>query len=223
MQLNVQARLETGDRPILYRVKHWYETGEMKETSRPEVRPMDPKVYTPMTEAFQWECFDLLFWDCRFGNRTAITADEKRIFNSVFGTATFIANGQGVETHRNYITGERMDYPLPGYMSLVMGGAVLTGTPVTIGGVARLQVAIPRTPVPAASLQPWEKQHATWFVTPEDDLGVWHVNPFPQRGGRNGAPVIVPIFCSVPVTIPMTELELLPPGAPIPNPYIPPF
>jgi hypothetical protein len=222
MSYTLTGHFEKGDLIQLYRVKHRYEMGTL-ETSEPEVTRLEPMIYTPMTAAIQWMCFDLLFWDERHGDRTGVTDAEKRIYESLYrGTdpGRFITNGRGVDTCRNYISGERLSEPLPGYMSLVCGGNVLHGEEFTaLNGIRKLQAEVLVDAAPASTIPPWQKQRATVCTTLALADGTFRVNAFPQR---NGLDVWCPILCKSPVTIAMSKLVKLPPGAPIPSPYNPP-
>lgn len=218
------------EQPQLFRVLHWAEQGKLPTDAKPEVNRLEPMVYTLMTEPVQWMQFDMLFWHYRRGDRSNITQDEIRIMESVYrgsDPGRFITNGQGLETHANYISRQRLDQPDPAQMSLVCGGNVLTGAEerlangnwqlvvTTLTGAARVQEV-------NRDMTPWFCQVATIYTPNRLPDGSYQVNAFTQLGGRAGYPVIVPVLCDRRVTIPMNLLEKLPRGAPIPSPYNPP-
>jgi hypothetical protein len=95
----------------------------------PQMVPFNPRVGTPLTEKWQWflinqqiylvygiSNFDALVEDPKY-NWRRLTKDQRdnftQWFNSMYDDHRFWTNGAGVNNCRNYITGERMDKPLP--------------------------------------------------------------------------------------------------------------
>lgn len=186
--------------PQLYRVKHDLEMGPLWRTNVPEVYPLNGNS-TPFGEDWQF----LTFAMC-----PGITGNHWR---SVYGTATAFMNGTGYggsSPRADFVNGLNLSAALPRWdKTRVCGGAVVTG----VESGANLIVSILDGTGPAPTLdwimaRPWYRFHA---ITVYSD---GHVGEFPQNN-----PVYVPLVGSGVATLPLVNLEKLPLGALIPNPY----
>ena len=208
----------------LYRVLHWWEYGRIPDFSTPEVNRLDPFDQFLMTEAWQWFMFGLL--EIQAGG--SMTHDQLvQAFSSLYAGATAFCNGNGVDTHANYISGEigtpAHPLPLPGFFPIICGGNVLTGEEVTIKGIQYLQVEhLSGNPPDLDDVNrnnyPWLIQLSTIITTKKLADGSYQVIRFPQMRGRD---VPVPILAKEDVTYPLSKLQRLPMGAAVPSPYYP--
>jgi len=206
MNLSVSIRMKPADsQPALYYVKHDYELGGVRASApTPEVFRLEEWHFSEMIESWQWFCFTLL-------------ESNVQAFNGVWNSYRAFSNDHGVDLFRNYITGQRLDKPLPAMASLVCGGNVLAGR--EEGGYLIVETMDGNEPPPAGVTRvthPWLIQVATICTTTKLSDGTYKVTSFPQLDGRD---VLVPIVASRPVQIPLSNLVRLPQGSAMPSPY----
>jgi hypothetical protein len=222
MKLTLSFSIHGSDKPVqLYQFKHWWEIGRDVPSSRPEVNPLTPLDAFPFTEEWQWFAYKLLDNqnDGRLTHEKVIQA-----FSSLYSSTTAFCNGNGVESYRNYITGniysEHRLLPLPKVFPIITGGNVVTGEEAVIKDIHYLRVEhLEGTPNYDITKEkyPWLIQYATQIYTTKVGDG-YVVGRFPQMAGLD---VPVPLLMTGDVFYPLANLNKLPLGSSIPSPYNP--
>lgn len=189
----------------------------------PMVFRMEPYRGTKLFRALQEFWFHL-------NNKTE--ADRKAWAAYTKHNTAFNNGSWGVDYCRDYISGARLSalYPHPKMGTLLCGGNVIKGTPMTltrrVGAfkkgekVLKVETIDVRKPLPyniTYETHPHLIHHAT-IILPNKIGGRKQVNPFPQRGGRNGYSVYYPVWSDGDVYYRMSMLE---PVSYVPNPFNP--
>jgi hypothetical protein len=210
----LQPRLEPRQ---LYQVKHDYELHGDDFRARPaEVFRMEPQHYVKMSRALQEFWFSLIRGEMA---RVATEDQMKAAWRYLTDSHRAFTNGQGPDILRDYITGERMDQPLPGISTLICGGNVLAGR--EDGDELVIETIDPTQPLPFGithNSHPWLVQWAT--VSTKDKLanGTYKVTRF-AVAKMMGCESPVPVIANREVRIKLAMLKKLSIGAPVPSPY----
>ncbi|HSR20744.1 MAG TPA: hypothetical protein VLL49_07510 [Anaerolineales bacterium] len=206
----------------LYRVKWDFEAFPYGFAPRPAaVQRLEPYDHTLMDETIQ----NLWFDQIKIEGQGLSQDDLLHAWRWLTGSKRFLANGQGTDVRCDYISGERLDEPLPGIFPLASAGNVLRGTP-DDDRVDHLRVDTlhPGMTYPSDlshAKHPWWIHYGTSSTGRRLADGTYLCNPLSTRfwEGRH-APY--PLFSSAPVRIEMRFLQRIPAGTPLPSPYNPP-
>lgn len=219
----------------LYQVKHDYELYKLPDGSvdtsklrqnMPEVFRLEPFHYTAMTQPIQEFMFSLLGLELA---KVGVTDLElvKYTWSKLYGSTTAFANGQGVDIRRDYIRGINLDQPLPGLMSIICGGNVLTGIETTAKWGSQVQPCLQVEAIVAQASMPDYRtrdeaptkiQYATICTLAELPDRTYKVTRF-SAPAYQGANSPVPVLVSQQVYFPLRLLKKLPMGADVPSPY----
>lgn len=234
--------------PPLWKVMHDLEMGKVRQVvldrgvPLPEVLPMAPNHYTPLTEAWQRLSYAI---------NPALTPDQ---WTALYTYQRFMTNHNGfgnqADPRANYIKGTNLSAPLPKQEDLFCGGAIVTGTPIlsvteSIRQAAALAMKIiaRSTPLMAARqsvtqliernvLNVWtldgrgDVPTAEWILArPWTRFAAVSVNPRGQihnlhQGGQDLVKWILLLADRrryPTVTYPLSKLKRIQPGAPLPN------
>lgn len=202
----------------LYRVKHDYELHPNGDfLARPaEVFRLDPQHYTKLTEAWQ------RFWHARIEDEMRHIATAAQIIDAwryLTHSERAFTNGQGPDLRRDYITGERLDQPLPGLSSLICGGNVLAG--VEQGDELIVETLDGNQPPPMGitrATHPHLIQYGTVSTKQKLANGSYKVTKF-TVAKMMGCNAPVPILANREVRIKLSMLVKLPLESPVPSPY----
>lgn len=227
MNIELIINVHESAKPVqLYQFMHWWEIGKDISTSRPEVNPLSPLAAFPFTEEWQWFAFGLLE---NQSNGQLTQSQLIQAFNSIYSSTTAFCNDQGVESNRNYITGdiysEHQLLPLPKIFPIICGGNVVTGEEVVVKNVRYLRIEHlggmpPDLDDVSRATYPWFVQYATIITTHKLDNDGYVVNRFAQMHGLD-VPVPIVGQSDVDYLYPLSNLRKLPLGSSAPSPYNP--
>lgn len=234
-----QVKYERREIKQYYRVLH---DDEMNYPSRagdgtkgnPQVHRLEPHHYVTLNgdRSHQWfNCNRSPDWKKDHEEWLKYT-ESSRAFTNGNGILEFDIRDGDQQIRCDHIGKTRYDLPDPKIATLVCGLNVICGEEVVLDfplynmpvGTRALKVETIRDPKMVVSRQ--THPHLVFVANIIYDKiapnGLRQVNAFPQRGGREGQPVYVPLVSNVQVYFPMSKLEKLPLGAPIPPYYNPP-
>lgn len=189
--------------------------------NRPMVFRLEPHGTMPMKEIIQKFLFSL--------NRSDDEQEDRRVFADCWDT--WATNYGKVRACNNYITGE-IHGEDPKWTNLVCGRNVICGTEMISDGSIGIRKGEPVLKVETLNpdalpfgINPIGNEHLIHHCTIITDRKLedkyYQVNPFPQRGGREGKPVLYGLMSRTPVYIEMWMLDKLTLGAKLPSPYHP--
>lgn len=194
----------------------------------PAVFRMEPFHFTPLTKEWQFYLFGLNRgndWETDYHDFIVLLNDNKAFSN---GHGIFENN---VQVGRDYIGDTGRGLPDPAWATLVCANNVMTGKEVKLStktgnykpGTWVLEIQTMRAPNSGITRATHpELIHLADTITHVTSAnGFWQVNPFPERGGRDGMDVHYPLISSKQVYIRLDWLEKLPLGSEIPPVYNP--
>lgn len=202
----------------------------------PMVFRLEEHHYTLLNSAWQRYWYGL--------NTSTNPIKDRQAFLAYTETSKAVTNGRGImsinkttgeatQIGRDYIHGTGVGLPLPAIATLIFGRNVLCGEETVLttrqgallAGTRVLKVETMRVPDSRVTYDshPHLVHKANIITNASGPDGYPKVNPFPERGERQGFSVYIPVVSSRQVYYPLDRLEKLPMSAPLPNPYNPPF
>jgi len=188
----------------------------------------NPRTYRPAIinlQQLQHNWLDKRWQEFWFNlNVTGDANKDIRAWNTYTNSKAFITDKTGTDQYRNYITGANMAADLPKIESKACAGNVvcIVGNPVYIWRELHAQIETLDIMSPPPEITYQTHPHLIHHATNYGNIGV--CNPFTHLGGRDtGIPVLFPLTSKGAVYYPLSKLENLPIGSPIPSPYNPPM
>jgi len=197
----------------------------------PMVFRLEEHHYTLLNQAWQWFWYRL--------NTSNDTPRDLQAWLAYTETSKAVTNGRGImdadrgiQIGRDYIHNTGVGLVLPAIATLIFGRNVLCGREILLTerqgnlppGTWALKVETMR--IPDSGVTHDSHPHLVHVANIITNIlapnGLRQVNAFPERGGRDGYPVYVPVISSRNVYYPLDRLEKLPLGAALPAVYNPP-
>ena len=210
---NIRYVPDVGERPVRYFVKRDWERDDYKGVITRPGMPMvfrmgeleDPRNghYTRLTEEWQFFWFDLCSNIVYMRYHEELNRDEflylaKRV-TALGSDDRAFTNEHGMNSFRNYLTGENPTAELPAIYTLVCGGASINGE--VIGDMLKVDhFDGTQSPPNVHEIDPFTDPRVFFAVTVHAGPRVFH---FPQLGGLD---VPVPIIASRDIYYPLKDL-----------------